>query len=63
MAAHLRGEFSLDFAVHLIQRETRRYAKRQVTWFRADPEFHSFHADDFEGIFSLVSAWGVNSEQ
>jgi len=33
---HLAGEISLDEAVALIQRESRRYAKRQLTWFRRD---------------------------
>lgn len=33
---HLEGELSLEEAVSLIQRETRRYAKRQLTWFRRD---------------------------
>jgi tRNA dimethylallyltransferase len=31
---HLRGEITLDEAVAAAQRATRRYAKRQVTWFR-----------------------------
>ena len=31
---HVRGALSLDAAVELAQRETRRYAKRQTTWFR-----------------------------
>jgi tRNA dimethylallyltransferase len=31
---HLRGEIGLDEAVRLAQRSTRRYAKRQMTWFR-----------------------------
>lgn len=34
LAAHLRGETSLDEAVAAAQRETRRYAKRQSTWMR-----------------------------
>jgi tRNA dimethylallyltransferase len=34
--AHLDGETSLDEAVMLIKRNTRRYAKRQVTWFKAE---------------------------
>lgn len=37
IAAHLRGEITLDEAVSLIRRNTRRYAKRQLTWFRAEP--------------------------
>jgi len=36
---YLQGRFSLEKAVEKIQRETRRYAKRQLTWFRADPEY------------------------
>ncbi len=35
---HLRGELSLDEALDLTQRETRRYAKRQLTWFRKEPD-------------------------
>ena len=34
LIAHLRGEMSLNEAVALAQRQTRRYAKRQLTWFR-----------------------------
>jgi len=34
LAAHLRGETSLDDALDAARQETRRYAKRQMTWFR-----------------------------
>jgi tRNA dimethylallyltransferase len=34
--AYLNNEYSLDRAVELIKRNTRRYAKRQLTWFRKD---------------------------
>jgi tRNA dimethylallyltransferase len=34
LAAHLRGEISLAEALEAAQRETRRYAKRQMTWVR-----------------------------
>ncbi len=34
LAAHLRGEMGLDEAVEKAQTATRRYAKRQSTWFR-----------------------------
>jgi len=34
LAAHLRGELSLADALALAQQSTRRYAKRQTTWFR-----------------------------
>lgn len=35
---YLRGEISFDEMVRLVKRNTRRYAKRQLTWFRRDPE-------------------------
>jgi tRNA dimethylallyltransferase len=37
---YLRGELSLDDAVTLIKRDTRHYAKRQLTWFRRDGEIN-----------------------
>lgn len=36
--SHLRGELELEEARELTSRETRRYAKRQLTWFRKEPE-------------------------
>ena len=36
--SYLKGGWDLDEATRLIQRDTRRYAKRQLTWFRADPD-------------------------
>jgi tRNA dimethylallyltransferase len=37
---HLRGEISLHEAISLIKRGTKRYAKRQFTWFRKEEEIH-----------------------
>ncbi|NTW98924.1 MAG: tRNA (adenosine(37)-N6)-dimethylallyltransferase MiaA [Geobacteraceae bacterium] len=37
-AAYLCGEVSGEEAVSLIKRDTRHYAKRQLTWFKADPD-------------------------
>jgi len=37
IAGYLRGEMTLEAAVALAKRETRRLAKRQLTWFNADP--------------------------
>jgi tRNA dimethylallyltransferase len=34
---HLQGLHSLEEAIRLIKRDTRRYAKRQMTWFRKEP--------------------------
>ena len=38
LAAHLRGELSLDEAVALIKTRTRQLARRQLTWFRREPQ-------------------------
>ncbi|MFO7831068.1 MAG: tRNA (adenosine(37)-N6)-dimethylallyltransferase MiaA [Desulfuromonadaceae bacterium] len=38
--AHLRGEMSLSDAVTRIKRDTRRYAKRQLTWLRHEDEIN-----------------------
>ena len=38
IAAHLEGQVSLVEAAEIAKRESRRLAKRQLTWFRADPE-------------------------
>ena len=38
IGAYLRGEISLDEAVHLIKRETRRFVRQQYNWFRLDDE-------------------------
>lgn len=57
LVRHLSGECSLDEAVSRIQRETRRYAKRQLTWFRGDPEFQWFHPDEPQKVMNHLSRW------
>ena len=54
MAAHLLGIYSRDFAISEIQRATRQYAKRQLTWFRGDPEFRCFHPDSRNEILEWI---------
>lgn len=34
--AYLEGEYDLERAVYLIKRDTRHFAKRQLTWFRRE---------------------------
>lgn len=38
LLSYLEGEISLDEAVYLIKRDTRHFAKRQLTWFRREKE-------------------------
>lgn len=48
------GIHTLTEAVELIKRNTRRYAKRQLTWLRKDPEFLWFEPTDVEGIWERI---------
>lgn len=48
------GRCSRDEAVEAIKRNTRRYAKRQMTWFRRDGEIRWFRRDDLEAMFRHV---------
>lgn len=41
---HLEGKITLEEAVNKIKQNTRNYAKRQLTWFKKDKEFHWFSA-------------------
>ena len=45
-AEHLAGNITLKQAIESTQMESRRYAKRQLTWFHADSEIIWFHAKD-----------------
>lgn len=52
---YLKGEMSLEDAVSLMKRDSRRLAKRQLTWFRADKEIVWFHpAEDIRKIIETV---------
>lgn len=51
---YLEGEYDKDEAIRLLKRNSRRYAKRQVTWLKRDEAYHWFHPDDINGILSLV---------
>ena len=54
---YLRGELSLQEAVFLAQRNTRRYAKRQWTWFRQEQGLEWFHGfGDEAGVQAAVLA-------
>lgn len=55
MAAHLKGECPLEEAVALMKRNTRRYAKRQLSWFRSDPRIHWIPVDHAVRVEELAS--------
>ena len=44
---YFRDECDLKVVVEKIKQNTRRYAKRQLTWFRAQEDIHWFYIDEF----------------
>lgn len=52
------GKITRDEAVALIKRNTRRYAKRQLTWFGRDGEIRWFSPSDAEGVIAWIDAQG-----
>ncbi|MCB0974079.1 MAG: tRNA (adenosine(37)-N6)-dimethylallyltransferase MiaA [Actinobacteria bacterium] len=56
MAAVIGHEMSLDDAVVSINTKTRRFARRQIAWFRRDPRIRWFDIDDYTTSKSLLDA-------
>lgn len=48
------GECTLDFALDKIRRNTRVYAKKQITWFKKDESVQWFHPGDESSIFRYI---------
>lgn len=48
------GAIPLEEAVRQIQSNTRQYARKQLTWYKKDPEITWFHPDDIEGITKYI---------
>jgi tRNA dimethylallyltransferase len=53
---HLNGKISIEEAIDLTKKETRHYAKRQMTWFRKIEGIRWFEADDWASISAYVRA-------
>lgn len=53
--AFLDGDVSLDHAIEKIKTNTRRYAKRQLTWFKRDEEIKWFEPSDYKKLIEYLS--------
>jgi tRNA dimethylallyltransferase len=51
---YLGGKISPDEAIELIKRNTRQYAKRQLTWFRKDKEIKWYTPEEIEKMKLLI---------
>jgi len=45
---HLEGEYTMEEAVYRIKRDTRHFAKRQLTWFRREKEIRWINVDHYD---------------
>jgi len=63
LAPYFSGEKTLEQAVETLKQETRRYAKRQLTWFNRDEEINWFYVDDYETKESMQKAINICVEQ
>ena len=54
---HLDGKCSLEEAIELIKRNSRRYAKRQMTWFRRDERVGWFSPKDTDKIIEYIDSY------
>jgi len=52
---YLDGRWSLDEAVERIKGNTRRYARKQLTWYKRDADMQWFHPDNIEKILNYLS--------
>ena len=52
---YLDNTYDYDEMVRLLKRNSRRYAKRQLTWFRNQGNYQWFSAEDKEGILTVMS--------
>ena len=51
---YMDGNRTLEFAVNMIKQDSRRYAKRQLTWFNRDKEINWFHPDNEKEIIEFI---------
>src|SRR5690606_1899657 len=51
---YMDGKYDKQEAIRLLKRNSRRYAKRQMTWFRKDADYHWFHPSRTQEIADFV---------
>ncbi len=60
IVSYLKDEISLDVAIKLIQKNSRHYAKRQLTWFRRTDNVTWFENSEDDNIVRFLLKSGVN---
>ena len=55
MFAHMDGTYTLDEAVERMKGNTRRYARKQLTWFKKDPDIRWFNPAEKDNVIDYIS--------
>ena len=54
---YMKGQWGLDEAVERIKGNTRRYARKQITWFKRDEDIRWFHPSQQQEIMNYISQY------
>ena len=65
--ASLDGEYDLDRARYIIKRDTRHFAKRQITWFKREkdvtwmnyPDYNNSQAEMLDAMLKMIKERGI----
>jgi len=57
----INGEYSMEDALEILKRDTRRYAKRQLTWFAADAQYKSIFFNQFYQVKDEITTFLVHT--
>jgi len=53
--SYFDGDIPLEEAIRQIQSNTRRYMRKQLTWFKRDDTIRWFHPDNYEEILNYIN--------
>ena len=51
---YLEGKYTLEEAIYILKRDTRKKTKKQLTWFRRDDRIHWFHVDQYTSRNAII---------
>jgi tRNA dimethylallyltransferase len=54
---YVDGLYDKEEAIRLLKRNSRRYAKRQLTWFKRDPQISWFKPDQYDAILDHINSY------
>ena len=55
LLAYLDGEYTFEESIDILKRDTRHYAKRQITWFKREKEVTWINKDEFEDDAAILN--------